>query len=161
MKYAIISDVHGNWHALTAALKDAGNEGADAFLFVGDYCMCSAYVNEIVESIKALPNAYVIAGNGEGYLRNLHSRDQAAWTDGQYGGLYWCYKAITKENHAYLAFYAGASVSPADLEAMMWIDHVLDDTKPLLVKPEQALVVTQILDAIYESAKTGKPVYFD
>ena len=60
-----------------------------------------------------------------------------------------------------VAFYDGASVSPADLEARMWIDHVLDGTKPLLVKPEQALVVTQILDAIYESATTGKPVYFD
>jgi predicted dehydrogenase len=60
-----------------------------------------------------------------------------------------------------VAFYDGASMSPADLEAKMWIDHVLDGTKPLLTKPEQALVVTQILDAIYESAKTGKPVYFD
>lgn len=60
-----------------------------------------------------------------------------------------------------VAFYDGASVSPADLEAQMWIDHVLDDAKPLLVKPEQALVVTQILEAIYESANTGKPVYFD
>lgn len=29
------------------------------------------------------------------------------------------------------------------------------------VLPEQAFVVTQILEAIYESAKTGKPVYFD
>jgi hypothetical protein len=29
------------------------------------------------------------------------------------------------------------------------------------VKPEQAFVVTQILDAIYESARTGKAVYFD
>ena len=31
----------------------------------------------------------------------------------------------------------------------------------LCVKPEQAFVVTQILEAIYESAKTGKPVYLD
>ena len=31
----------------------------------------------------------------------------------------------------------------------------------LVVKPEQAFVVTQILDAIYESARTGKAVYFD
>ena len=59
------------------------------------------------------------------------------------------------------AFYDGESMSPADLEAKMWISHVLDDTQPLLVKPEQALVVTQILEAIYESAKTGKPVFFD
>jgi hypothetical protein len=29
-----------------------------------------------------------------------------------------------------------------------------------VVKPEQAFVVTQILEAIYESAKTGKAVYF-
>jgi predicted dehydrogenase len=59
-----------------------------------------------------------------------------------------------------VAFYEGLSASPADLEAAMWIDHVLDDSKPLITKPEQALVVTQILEAIYESSKTGKPVFF-
>jgi len=64
-------------------------------------------------------------------------------------------------NEGGVAFYDGTAVSPADLEAQMWIEYVLDDTKPLITKPEQALVVTEILDAIYESAKTGKPVYFD
>ena len=102
MKYAAISDVHGNWHALTAVLNDAKAQRVNAYLFAGDYCMCSANANDIVNMIKAFPNAYVIAGNGEGYLRNLHERDQAAWTDGQYAGLYWCYKDIAKENHAYL-----------------------------------------------------------
>ena len=43
----------------------------------------------------------------------------------------------------------------------MWTDHVKDDSKPLITKPEQAYVVTQILEAIYESQKTGKPVFFD
>ncbi len=33
--------------------------------------------------------------------------------------------------------------------------------KPVCVKPEQALVVTQILEAIYESGRTGKAVYLD
>ena len=60
-----------------------------------------------------------------------------------------------------VAFYDGATAKPEELEAKMWIDHVLDDSKPLITKPEQAIVVTQILEAIYESAKTGKPVYFD
>ncbi|HML49116.1 MAG TPA: Gfo/Idh/MocA family oxidoreductase, partial [Clostridia bacterium] len=51
-----------------------------------------------------------------------------------------------------VAFYEGSGgMSPADLEARMWIDHVLDDSKPLITKPEQAIVVTQILEAIYES----------
>ncbi len=59
-------------------------------------------------------------------------------------------------------FYEGSGGGrPEEIEARMWIDHVLDDSKPLIVKPEQAYVVTQILEAIYESAKSGKPVYFD
>ena len=39
--------------------------------------------------------------------------------------------------------------------------HVLDDSKPLVTKPEQAYVVTQILEAIYRSAETNRPVYFE
>ena len=102
MKYAILSDIHGNWHAMAAVLKDAKAKEADAFLFAGDYCMCSPKLNQIVQTILEMPYAHVIAGNGEGYLRSLHGKDQTAWTDGQYAGLYWCYQAITKENHAYL-----------------------------------------------------------
>jgi predicted dehydrogenase len=45
------------------------------------------------------------------------------------------------------------------LEARCWIDSLLADTDPV-VKPEQALVVFEILEAINESASTGKPVYF-
>ena len=41
----------------------------------------------------------------------------------------------------------------------MWIDAVKNDTE-VYVKPEQALVVTEILEGIYKSAETGKPYYF-
>lgn len=57
-------------------------------------------------------------------------------------------------------FYDGTTESAADLEARQWIQCILDDTEPV-VKPEEALVVTEILDAIYESARTGKAVHFD
>ena len=57
-------------------------------------------------------------------------------------------------------FYEGESSSPGYLEAKSWIDSVVNGTE-LVVKPEQALCVTRILEAIYTSAKTGKPVYFD
>lgn len=59
-----------------------------------------------------------------------------------------------------VAFYDGKSETDADLEARLWIDNIINDTEPV-VKPEQAYVVTQILEAIYESAKTGKAVYFE
>ena len=59
-------------------------------------------------------------------------------------------------------FYEGdGDGTPAEIEARMWIDHVKDDSKPLVTKPEQAYVVTQILEAIYTSQETGKPVFFD
>ena len=59
-----------------------------------------------------------------------------------------------------VAFYDGADVSPADAEARAWIDAIVNDTEQI-VKPEQACVVSEILEAIYVSSETGKPVYFE
>ena len=58
-------------------------------------------------------------------------------------------------------FYSGnAGGAPHEREAYQWIHCIIDDTDPLVL-PEQAYVVTQILEGIYESAKTGKAVYFN
>lgn len=57
-----------------------------------------------------------------------------------------------------VAFYDGNSEKDADLEMRMWIKAIDEDTDPV-VTPEQAFVVSQILEAIYESSKTGKAVY--
>lgn len=60
-----------------------------------------------------------------------------------------------------VAFYDGdGDEDPSVLEARAWLDAVVNNHEPR-TKASQALVVTQILEAIYESAKTGKPVYFD
>ena len=59
-----------------------------------------------------------------------------------------------------VAFFDGNEEPAEIIEARQWIDCIINDTDPV-VKPEEALVVTQILEAIYESAKTKKPVYFD
>jgi predicted dehydrogenase len=58
-----------------------------------------------------------------------------------------------------VAFYDGKQENDSDLEARLWIECILNDTEPV-VKPEEALVITQILEAIYESSRTGKAVYF-
>jgi len=59
-----------------------------------------------------------------------------------------------------VAFYDGKTENDVDMEARLWIESIINDTEPV-VKPKEALVVTQILEAIYESSKTGKAVYFD
>jgi len=58
-----------------------------------------------------------------------------------------------------VAFYDGKAENDSDMEARLWIESILNDTEPV-VKPREAMIVTQILEAIYESAKTGKAVYF-
>lgn len=59
-----------------------------------------------------------------------------------------------------VAFFDGEAEKDADKEARLWIDAVIND-KEVVVKPEEAMVVTQILEAIYKSAETGKPVFFN
>jgi predicted dehydrogenase len=56
-------------------------------------------------------------------------------------------------------FPGAQSQAPQDLEARQWIGAIKNNTEAL-VKPEEALVVTRILEAIYESARTAKAVYF-
>lgn len=56
-------------------------------------------------------------------------------------------------------FFEGGAAAEAVLEQKQWIDAILNNTEPL-VKPEQAFVVTQILEGIYKSAETGREVFF-
>ena len=96
MKYAVISDVHGNAYALKLALEDARREGAEGYLFAGDYCISMPWPNEAVTLIRSLPNAYVIRGNDESHL------DVPDGDDGQYEVSRWCARALTPENRAWL-----------------------------------------------------------
>ena len=57
-------------------------------------------------------------------------------------------------------FYDGSGDEPEIVEARAWIDSILYD-KEVVVKPEEALVVTEILEAIYKSSKRGEPVYLN
>lgn len=57
-------------------------------------------------------------------------------------------------------FFPGAAVSPADMECEIFYNAVQGKGE-LVVKPEQAYVVTQILDAIYRSSETGQLITFE
>ncbi|TCZ77779.1 Gfo/Idh/MocA family oxidoreductase [Paenibacillus albiflavus] len=56
-------------------------------------------------------------------------------------------------------FYDGEAEDASDIEARLWIEAIEKDIDPV-VTPEQACVVSEILEAIYESSNTGKAIYF-
>lgn len=58
-----------------------------------------------------------------------------------------------------VAFFDQEAESDADIEQRIFYNAVANGEE-VVVKPEQAIVVTRVLEAIYESAKTGKTVYF-
>jgi predicted dehydrogenase len=59
-----------------------------------------------------------------------------------------------------VAFFNGDIEKPSDLEAQCFAKAIRGSGK-LYVQPEEAAVVTMILEGIYDSAKTGKPHYFN
>ena len=57
-------------------------------------------------------------------------------------------------------FYDSKDASPTVLEQVVFTNAILGKGE-LVTKPENAAVVTQILEGIYISAETGKPYYFN
>jgi len=58
-----------------------------------------------------------------------------------------------------VAYFGGRSIGPGEVEARQWLESINGNGEPL-VKPEQALVVTRVLEAIYKSHETGKTIDF-
>jgi predicted phosphodiesterase len=61
-RVGVIADIHGNLHALDAALAFLASQGVDRYLCAGDLVGYGPYPNECVRRVLALPGACV-AGN--------------------------------------------------------------------------------------------------
>ncbi|NLA53923.1 MAG: gfo/Idh/MocA family oxidoreductase, partial [Clostridiales bacterium] len=55
--------------------------------------------------------------------------------------------------------FKGSANAPGTLEAKQWLQSILKPELEPLVMPQQAFVVTKILEAIYQSAQSGKEVF--
>ena len=66
---------------------------------------------------------------------------------------------IGRKVDAYIPGFTGGK-PPVSLEHQIFVEALLGK-RDLFVTADQAYVVTKILDAIYESSRTNKPVYFD
>jgi predicted dehydrogenase len=56
-------------------------------------------------------------------------------------------------------YFEGNKKEPGVIECEQWLKAIINDEEPL-VKPEQAFVVTKVLDSIYKSAKENKEIKF-
>ena len=56
-----------------------------------------------------------------------------------------------------IAYFEGGDSQPGVIDNRQWLEAIINNTEPV-VRPEQAFVVTQILEAIYKSSETGKEI---
>ena len=96
----------------------------------------------------------IIVGDKAG----LEIRDGKVRVNGEKDGSLYVSEMTT--NNYTRDLFKGTNYGDCDYDMQQWIYAVINDTAPLS-PGEQAMVVSQIIEAIYTSAKTGKTVYFD
>lgn len=70
MRYAIISDIHGNLHSLELVLADIQKTGADHIICLGDVASLGPKPVEVIARLRELEIPTVM-GNHDDYLLNL------------------------------------------------------------------------------------------
>ena len=70
MRLAIVTDIHGNRHALLAVLEDLQRQGVDDVVFGGDAALFGSRPRECWERVLDL-GWHVVQGNTDRYIANL------------------------------------------------------------------------------------------
>jgi len=99
MKWAILSDVHGNLEAFRAVIQDLRDQGAEQVAFLGDVVGYGANPNECLALLRELTE-WVVAGNhdcGAVGLTDIDTFNSAAHT-----AVLWSQQQLSMENIAYL-----------------------------------------------------------
>lgn len=103
MKYALISDIHGNYPALRAVLDDAEKMKVEQYIFVGDYYMGVPFTERVMALIKELaPRSCMIRGNQEDRVEMLSGSAWKERSDGQFQATYWYYSQLSEEDKKFL-----------------------------------------------------------
>jgi predicted phosphodiesterase len=102
MIYAVISDIHGNYPALKAVVDDAMAKGAEVFLLLGDYIRDTPTLDEVVDTIRTLPNCTAILGNGDIGVISLGKTKPEHCEFEQMLPNFWAYKNLSEQNLNYL-----------------------------------------------------------
>jgi predicted phosphodiesterase len=140
LRYAVISDIHGNLHALEAALRVLSKAGVDEYLCAGDLVGYGPLPNECVAAVAEL-GARCVAGNHDlialGRLSDERcsrlARDSLRWTSGE----------LSDVSRAFLERLPGTLVAPGGVV----VGHgSLDDARIYVREPHERLAQLRALE---------------
>jgi len=99
MKWAILSDVHGNLEAFQSVIEDLRNQGAEQVGFLGDVVGYGANPNECLALLRELSEC-AVAGNHDSGVAELTDTD--TFNGAAHTAVLWTRKQLSAENIAYL-----------------------------------------------------------
>lgn len=115
----------------------------------------ASWALNILESREASTTLCGTAAGAEIHSGMSYSKNELIYNRGRNGQL----MEETISPVGGVAYFGGGGGEEGTIDCRQWLEAVKNGTQPL-VKPEEALVVTQILDAIYQSARENKEVKF-
>jgi predicted phosphodiesterase len=68
MKIAVLSDIHGNKHALEEVIKDSSRRGVEKYIILGDLFVHGGCPREVLDILQEMPIISSVMGNHEYYV---------------------------------------------------------------------------------------------
>jgi predicted phosphodiesterase len=131
VRYGVISDVHGNLHALRAVVHDLRAQGVDAWLSLGDLIGYGPQPNECVELVAEL-DAISVAGNHE--LIVLGEIEGASSSERAHRSHLWTRHVLGADSLAYLRRLPRR----AEVDGIVLTHGSLDDPEEYVRTPARA-----------------------
>ncbi len=155
LEQATEGNLFGPWDPATYEMEDS----AMGFIKMKNGATVSleaSWAINMLESREASTTLCGTAAGAEIHSGMSHSQNELIYNRGRNGQL----MEETISPVGGVAYFGGGGGEEGTIDCRQWLEAVKNGTEPL-VKPEEALVVTKVLDAIYQSAKENKEVKFD
>lgn len=102
MKYAIISDIHGNLEALEVVLNKCNEIGVEKYICLGDIVGYNANPSECLEIIRGLDLIACVKGNHDEYASN-NDEEMLGFNPHAKKAVLWTVSQLTDEQRHWLA----------------------------------------------------------
>lgn len=150
---ALFSDIHANYHALLACVEDAKAQGADLFVFLGDYVSGLAdpvKTMDLVYALQAQVPTLCIRGNRERSMLEHHTGVSHFVPGSNTGSYLFTYQQLRKQDLAFFAqlpIAAGIILNGIPVE----LAHAAKDNDRYLFEPgdEKIQGVFQSMNTAY------------
>lgn len=154
LKQATEGNLFGPWDPETYEVEDS----AMGYITMKNGAAISleaSWALNMLESREASTTLCGTAAGAEIHSGMSYSKNELIYNRGRNGQL----MEETISPVGGVAYFGGGGGEEGTIDCRQWLEAVKNGTEPL-VKPEEALGVTKVLDAIYRSAREGKEIKF-